>query len=115
MSNFSQKINLMKIGGSLMCDLQFGDKIEKCYVVKLDESGMFYNDKSVYLEATAWENKQPGQYGDTHGIKQKVKKETFQAMTDEQRKAMPYIGNMRPLQQQDNAQQPTQPDNNLPY
>lgn len=41
---------------------------------------------------------QNSQYGDTHCIKQNLEKSVYDAMTEEQRRAMPIIGSMRPLE-----------------
>lgn len=46
---------------------------------------------------TAIELQNP-QYNDTHGIKPDIPKEKREAMTEEQRNAIPFIGNLRPIE-----------------
>lgn len=54
----------------------------------------FLGEKGVYLDITAIEIKNKvGESKDTHLLKQNVKKEVYDAMTEDQRNAMPILGN----------------------
>lgn len=60
--------------------------------------------KGAYLDFNAWENQQPGKYGDTHSLRQSLPKELRDKMTDEELKAVPYFGNMKPFVMENSAQ-----------
>ena len=72
MSSYSGKMNLLKFRNA-------------CIV-----------SEGAYIDFTAWENQQPGKYGDTHSIRQSLAKEVRERMTDDELKAVPYFGNMKP-------------------
>ena len=50
----------------------------------------------MYLNLTAIEMENP-QYKETHCIKQSLDKEIYEALSEEQRQALPIIGGMKPL------------------
>ena len=54
--------------------------------------------REAYIDFIAFENQQPGKYGDTHSLRQSLAKEVRERMTDEELKAVPYIGNMKPYE-----------------
>lgn len=72
--------------------------------IPIDDNNIFISAdenlkaKGAYIDFTAWENKSPGKYGDTHSIRQSLAKEVRDRMTEEQLNAVPYIGNMKPFE-----------------
>lgn len=74
--------------------------------IPIDDNNLFISAdenlkaKGAYLDFTAWENKQPGKFGDTHSIRQSLAKEIRDKMTEEELNAVPYFGNMKPFEVQ---------------
>ncbi|MCD8293986.1 MAG: hypothetical protein LUE27_01895 [Clostridia bacterium] len=52
-----------------------------------------------HLALTAWERNTVADNGDTHFLKPRLGKETFDAMSDEERRNIPIVGNMAPVMQ----------------
>lgn len=104
MSNFSGRINLMKLKNSAVVSINGRTGAKKCVVIPIDDNHLFVSAdennkaKGVYVDFIAWENKSPLQSGDTHGLKQSLPKEAREKMTNEDKKAMPFIGNMKPYE-----------------
>lgn len=66
--------------------------------------------KAAYLNLTAWVLKNP-KYDETHLIKLSLPKEVREKMSDEQKKAMPIIGGMKPVVMDSN----TINESNIPF
>ena len=87
-----------------------------------DNPSMYLGEKGCYLSMSAFET-QGSQYGNTHMVKPDIPKELREQMTEEQRMAVPVLGNMRPMQGTAMQVQGTvnmdapenQPNNDLPF
>lgn len=100
MPNYGIKIDLLKLKGAFMRNLQGKSATKKCIIIPVDDcDGMFLGEKGCYLNMTAIEMQNP-QYTDTHCIKPDIPKEQREAMTDEQRKAIPIIGGLHAIERQ---------------
>ena len=97
MSNQGIKVNLLKLQGSFVTNLKGKTETKRCLVIPVDDARLYVGQKGCYLNMTAIEM-QNSQYGDTHCIKQNLDRAVYEAMTEEQRNAMPIIGSMRPLE-----------------
>ncbi len=96
MANFSIKLNLRKINGASLVNLKGRTATKRCLVIPLDDSGLFEGEKGVYLNMTAIEMSEPS-YGDTHFIKVNLDREAYEALTEEERRAIPILGGMHEL------------------
>ena len=54
-----------------------------------------FNDR-VYLNLTAWAMPS-NPYGKSHIVKQHVNKDTYESMSEEQRRNMPIVGGIKPM------------------
>lgn len=97
MSNSGIKVNLLKLQGAFVTNLKGKTETKRCLVIPVDDARLYVGQKGCYLNMTAIEM-QNSQYGDTHCIKQNLDREVYEAMTEEERNAMPIIGSMRPLE-----------------
>lgn len=76
-------------------------EVLRCLVIPIEENNIFISTdennrpKAAYLDLTAWELKNP-KYEETHMIKQSLPKEVRERMTDEEKKAMPILGGLKP-------------------
>lgn len=64
-------------------------------VSKIDKASIYKGEKGSYVTLDVVEVKN-SQYGDTHFVKQVLSKERYQAMTEDERKKIPILGNMKP-------------------
>ena len=91
MGNFSIKEDLLKLKGAFITNFKGRTETKRCLVIPVD-----VGEKGVYLNLTAIEMENP-QYKETHCIKQSLDKEIYEALSEEQRQALPIIGGMKPL------------------
>ena len=98
MSNFGIRIDLLKLQGAFMRNLKGSTATKRCLIIPVDDcDSIFLGEKGCYLNMTGIEMENP-QYSDTHCIKGDLPKEKREAMTDEQKRALPILGGMRPIQ-----------------
>ena len=82
--------------------IQGRGEVLRCLVIPIEENNIFVSTddnnrpKAAYLDLTAWALQNP-KYDETHMIKQSLPKEVREKMTDEEKKAMPILGGMRPV------------------
>ena len=102
MSSYSGKMNLLKFRNACIVSVKGKSETKRGVFIPIDDNNLFISSdenlkpKGAYIDFTAWENQQPGKYGDTHSIRQSLAKEVRERMTDDELKAVPYFGNMKP-------------------
>ena len=93
--NITGKINLTKLVGVLTERKGQNGMVEGIFL-PIEKNHFFKSDKgNVYLDISAWALKEPEEGKDTHIMKQSLPKEVYEAMSDEDKKAMPIIGNLK--------------------
>lgn len=93
--NITGKINLTKLV-SVLTERKGKDGMVEGIFIPIEKNHLFKSDKgNVYLDLSAWQIKEPKDDGDTHIMKQSLPKEVYEAMSDEDKKAMPIIGNLK--------------------
>lgn len=104
MANFNAKLNLMKLSRAGIMQIQGRGEVLRCLVIPVEENHLFVSTdevtnrpKAAYLDLTAWELQNP-KYEETHMIKQSLPKEVREQMTEEQKKAMPILGGLKPME-----------------
>lgn len=89
MSNISTKLNLTA--------LVHGRKEmngQDCLIIPIEKNNLYKGEKGVYLNLTHIEVKNPAaDQKDTHLVKQDLPKEVYNKLSEDQRKAMPILGN----------------------
>lgn len=94
MSNISIKINLRQLKSAVRTMKGNSGDIE-CVVIPIAANHLIVGEKGVYLDMQAYELKEKkADRKDTHLIKQGFPKEVFDAMTEEEKKTTPIIGNL---------------------
>jgi hypothetical protein len=94
MSNISIKINLRQLKSAVRKMKAASGDIE-CLIIPIEQNYLVRGEKGLYLDMQAYELKEKkADRKDTHLIKQGFPKEVFDAMTDEQKKNTPIIGNL---------------------
>ena len=94
MSNYSIRLNLLKVPGAGTINLQGKTAVKRCLVIPLDESEMFEGEKGLYLDLQAIELREQ-KYDQTHMVKIQVSSETYKKMTEQERKNTPIVGSMK--------------------
>ena len=90
------KVNLLQYQAALMRIKNKAGIMTECVVIPIDSNHLVKGEKGVYADFAAFEFKnQKVESKDTHLIKQSLPKEWFQAMSDEDKRAMPIFGNLR--------------------
>lgn len=115
MGNFQGKLDFLKFKNSCVISVKGKTGEKKGVFVPIEDNGLFVTTdennkaKGAYFNFAVFENKQVGKYGDTHMIKPRVGKEIRAQMSEEDKRAIPIIGNMRPL----DLQSPSVPQNDI--
>lgn len=91
MPNFNIKTNLLALKGSFMANV----KGKKSIIIPVKDANLFLGEKGCYLDSLAVALREP-RYEDTHYIRQSFSRDAYEAMSKEDKEALPIIGNMRP-------------------
>lgn len=93
--NYSLKIDVKKLNKAFVMPIQGKTATVECVCIPISE---FYKGKNgdLYCSFEIIERKQVGQFGDTHMVKQQLEKASYQALSEEQRKAIPILGSFQP-------------------
>lgn len=90
-NNISIKLDLLKLAGATKHTA--GDGVQ-WLMIPIEYAELFNGEKGVYLDATAMPLTNPKQGSkDTHIIKQSFGKEKFAAMSEDEKKNIPILGN----------------------
>lgn len=109
MSNYQLSIDLLKLQGAALQDMKAADgSVKRCLVIPVWDAGLYEGKKGVYIDLRAVELKNP-QFEDTHFVKQTLSFERYKSMSEDERSAMPIIGNLRTAKSLANNQQQGQP------
>ena len=100
-NNLNVSVNLLKLKAAVM-GVKGKNQVKKCVVIPIEDNDLYSKvddngNVSVFLNLTAWENRQQSQFGDTHMVKQSHSKEWNESHTDEDRRNEPILGNARPV------------------
>lgn len=94
MGNVSTKINLAALKNAAIIKSGKNNDVE-CIIIPIAHNHLFRSEKgAVYLDLQGFELKNKKEDSkDTHLVKQSLPKDVFNKMTDEEKKAMPILGN----------------------
>lgn len=108
--NYNLRIALTKIKGAKVMDIEGKTCTKRCVVIPIDSDEGTVQDSyegkidglpttkylsDVMLNLTAFEFKEK-KYGQSHGIKASFSKKKLERTSEEELKAMPFVGNMKP-------------------
>lgn len=93
-NNISIKNNLLALEGATVMNIKGKNGEVKCIVIPIEMASLYHGEKGVYLDTTAIPLTNPREGSkDTHLVKQSFGKEKFNAMSEEEKKAIPILGN----------------------
>jgi hypothetical protein len=117
MSNLNIKLNLQNLKCAVRTEKSASGLVE-CIIIPIEQNYLFKGEKGIYLDLTAFELKEPKEKK-THLIKQQLPKEVFKAMTDEQKKGTPILGDVTTWEHTEpepiSDATPLGPDDDLPF
>jgi hypothetical protein len=97
MSRISGKLNLLQLNAvRKVITGQLGPV--ECLVIPIEKNKLFVGEKGIYLDLIAFEidpAKRNAESKDTHLVKQSFSKEVREAMSEDELKSMPIIGNFQ--------------------
>lgn len=93
--NYSLKIDIKKMNKAFVMPIVGKTETVECVCIPTSE---FYKGKKgeLYCNMEITERKTVGEYGDTHFAKQQLEKESYKALSEEQRKNIPILGSFQP-------------------
>lgn len=103
--NYAGKQNLLKFKNSCIVNIKGKNSTKKGVFIPIEDNNLFVTadenlkPKGAYVDFIAWENQQPGKYGDTHSLRQSLPKEVREKMNEQELKEIPFFGNMKPYEQ----------------
>ena len=100
MAKFTLKLNLLALKNAAVTRLKGAQETKLCLVIPIEDNRLYVGDKGVYLDLTAFELRETSRHGDTHLLKQSLPKQAYKSMSEEERKAQPLLGSMKPLESQ---------------
>lgn len=101
MSSYAIKLDLKKLNRTGLVNV----KGKRCVLIPVDDNKeIFVGGKGIYLNLNCIELKTPSQFGDTHLVKGNLDRDAYNALTEEERKALPILGNARPFERKQSEQ-----------
>lgn len=94
MKNFNVKINLALMNGVKTITSKKDN--EKYVCIPLSDNYIFEGKKGLYLDLTAYSY--DGKYGESHFLKNRIPKDIYEKMSEEDKKNTKIIGSMSPLE-----------------
>lgn len=98
------KIDLLKLKNACVINVNGNAGVKKGVFIPIEDNNLFVSSNSAYINFVAFETLRPGKFGETHIVKQSFGKEILSKMSEEEKKEIPIIGNIRPLEK-NNTQQ----------
>lgn len=93
------KLTALKDAGKAKLTNQRGEAVD-CLIIPIKDNHLYESERGdIFLTVTAWENDKLKD-GKTHLIKQSFNKEVREKMTEEERKTIPILGDMKPIGQE---------------
>ena len=100
MTNYALRIDLLKLRGAFVRNLQGATSTKRCIIIPVDDDpALFLGEKGCYLSATAIELKEP-KYSDTHCIKADIPKEERERLSEAELRALPILGGLHAIVRQ---------------
>lgn len=94
MKNFTVKINLALMNGVKLVTSKKDN--EKYVCIPLSDNYIFEGKKGLYLDLTAYSY--DGKFGESHFLKNRIPKDMYEKMSEEDKKNTQIIGSLSPLE-----------------
>lgn len=94
MKNFNVKINLALMNGVKTITSKKNN--EKYVCIPLSANYIFEGRKGLYMDLTAYSY--DGKFGESHFLKNRIPKDIYEKMSEEDKKNTPILGSLSPLE-----------------
>ncbi len=92
--NYGIRIDLQKLNNAFLRNFTGKTATKRCICIPVDDNPeMYLGEKGTYLNLTAIETVN-SQFGDTHYVKGNIPREVYDKLSEDQRKAIPILGNI---------------------
>lgn len=93
--NFSTKLNLSKLKSAIV-KLNGKSGPVECIAIPINANHLYKGEKGIYLDLSHIEIKNPApDQTDTHLVKQNLPKDVYNALSDDEKKNTPILGNTK--------------------
>lgn len=111
MDNYGIRIDLKKFRNAGLATITGKTGKKKCVVIPVDDNReIFVGEKGIYLSLAVFAKRETGKHGETHIVKGSLPKNIREAMAEEERRAQPILGDMRPVEWKDLATEQAAPE-----
>ena len=121
-NNISISLNLRQLKSTVRTMKAESGQVE-CLIIPIEQNNLIKGEKGIYVNLQAWELKEKKEdRKDTHLVKQSLPKEIYESMNDEEKRAIPIIGNLtvwasteQKPQEVNIETEPEEPGDDLPF
>lgn len=85
-------VELNKFKNSFVADIKGKTATKKCICIPIEDNDIYCGDKTITASMVAYES---DRFGHSHSLRQSVSAERLEKMSDDERKAIPYLGHMK--------------------
>lgn len=90
------KVNLLKFQNAFAANIKGKTETKRCICIPIEDNHFYVGEKSVYFDFICREISEEKRKDNlTHVIVPSLPKEVYEAMSDEERKAVPILGNLK--------------------
>lgn len=107
MDNFQIKQNLLRFNNAFIMNIKGKTAAKQCVCIPIPDNYIFVSAddnmkaKGAYVDINANQYEDgKSQYGDTHFLRLAVPKDVKEKMSEAEKNAIPYVGNMKPSKYQ---------------
>lgn len=98
-NKFKMTLCVNKLEGAFVSNLRGRHATKRCVCIPIEDADLFEADNgAVYLNCSVFEMREE-KFGKTHIIKQSLSKDRYDAMTDDERRELPILGNLSPMEE----------------
>lgn len=95
---YNIRLDLRKFKNTFVKEIQGSTRTVQCVCIPIKDNHIFVSERcSIYLDLQAKPMKSMA-YGQSHFIKPKVGSDNWKSMSVEERKAIPIVGNLLPIE-----------------
>jgi hypothetical protein len=97
MNNLNIKINLRALKNTVIVNVPGKTATKQCIAIPIADNDLFVGEKGIYMSLSAWESSGLKDKK-THLVKQSFSEDVYKAMTEDERKSIPILGDVKPFE-----------------
>ena len=113
---YTGKVNLLKFQNAFAANVKGKNATKRCICIPIEDNHFYVGEKSVYFDFICREISEEKRKDNlTHVIAPSLPKEVYEAMSDEERKSVPILGNLKEYAVNTVTQNVEVTDDDLPF